>query len=69
MVKAYKYYMTINDVEFNEVYDYVGLFEDHMEADRFLAENETVGNTIIIHRFVEVMVDPAEFNKIHRDDE
>lgn len=67
MITVYKYYMTINDVEFDDVYDYEGLFEDHFEADRFLTENENVGNTIIIHKIEEVEVDPAVLNQIFRD--
>lgn len=66
MITVYKYYMTINDVEFDDVYDYEGLFEDHFEADRFLTENENVGNTIIIHKIEEVEVDPAVLNQIFR---
>jgi hypothetical protein len=67
MITVYKYYMTINDVEFDDVYDYEGLFEDHFEADRFLTENESVGNTIIIHKIEEIEVDPAVLNQIFRD--
>lgn len=67
MITVYKYYMTINDVEFGDVYDYEGLFEDHFEADRFLTENENVGNTIIIHKIEEIEVDPAVLNQIFRD--
>lgn len=67
MITVYKYYMTINDVEFDDVYDYEGLFEDPFEADRFLTENENVGNTIIIHKIEEVEVDPAVLNQIFRD--
>lgn len=65
-MKAYKYYMTITDVEFDDTYDYEGLFLDHMEADRFLTENENVGNTIIIHKIEEVETDWDELNSIHR---
>lgn len=67
MITVYKYYMTINDVEFDDVYDYEGLFKDHFEADRFLTENENVGNTIIIHKIEEVEVDLAVLNQIFRD--
>ena len=63
---AYKYYMTITDVEFDDTYDYEGLFLDHMEADRFLTENESVGNTIIIHKIEKVETDWDELNSIHR---
>ena len=63
---AYRYYMTITDVEFDDTYYYEGLFLDHMEADRFLTENENVGNTIIIHKIEEVDTDWDELNSIHR---
>lgn len=65
-MKAYKYYMTITDVEVNDVYDYEGLFLDHFEADRFLTENENVDNTIIIHKVEEVETDWDELNSICR---
>ena len=65
-MKAHKYYMTITDVEVNDVYDYEGLFLDHFEADRFLTENENVGNTIIIHKIEDVETDAEELNSICR---
>ena len=65
-MKAHKYYMTITDVEVNDVYDYEGLFLDHFEADRFLTENENVGNTIIIHKIEDVETDTEELNSICR---
>jgi hypothetical protein len=65
-MKAYKYYMTITDVEFNDTYDYEALFLDHFEADKFLTENEEVGNTIVIHKYEEVETDLDELNSIHR---
>jgi hypothetical protein len=65
-MKAYKYHMTITDVEVNEVYPYEALFLDHFEADRFLTENEEVGNTIVIHKYEEVETDWDELNSIHR---
>ena len=65
-MKAHKYYMTITDVKVNDVYDYEGLFLDHFEADRFLTENENVGNTIIIHKIEDVETDAEELNSICR---
>ena len=41
-----KYYFHIIDKEFNSEYDYEGYFTDHFEADRFITENETVGNIL-----------------------
>ena len=67
MLNGYKYYMTITDVEVDDIYDYEGLFLDHMEADRFLTENEAVGNSIIIHKIEEVEIDPADLDRIYRD--
>ena len=67
MITVFKYWMTITDVEFNDVYDYEGLFLDHFEAADFLAENESVGNTIVIHKIEEVEVDPEVLNQICRD--
>ena len=40
MKTYYEYNMTIQDNEFNEIYDYVAYFEDHMVADKFLTENK-----------------------------
>ena len=67
MIRVYKYWMTITDVEFDDVYPYEGLFLDHMEADRFLTENENVGNSIIIHKIEEVEVEPEVLDRIYRD--
>ena len=55
-MRAYKYYMTIADVEINVTYEYEAIFLDHFDADMFLIENESVGNTIIIHNYKEIEV-------------
>ncbi len=44
----YKYHFHIIDREFDDEYDYQGYFDDHMEADRFITDNERVGNTIVM---------------------
>lgn len=44
----YKYYFHIIDREVDDEYDFEGFFFDHMEADRFITENEHAGNTVII---------------------
>ena len=44
----YKYYFHIIDREVGDEYDFEGFFFDHMEADKFITENEQVGNTVII---------------------
>ncbi len=67
MITVYKYYMTITDVEFDDVYDFEAMFLDHFEADRFLTENEAVGNSIIIHKFEEIEVEPEVLDRIYRD--
>lgn len=58
-----KYYFHIIDNEFNDEYDYEGYFEDHMEADRFITENENAGNviTIVAPFFEMVPVEEANF--------
>lgn len=68
-MKAYKYYMHIIDREFDDEYDYEGLFLDHFEAAQFMEENEAVGNTIIMIApyIVEVETDEVELNKVNRD--
>lgn len=67
-MKAYKYYMHIIDREFDDEYDYEGLFLDHFEAAKFMEENEAVGNTIIMVApyIEEVETDEAELNRINR---
>jgi hypothetical protein len=44
----YKYYFNIIDNEYGNQYDYEGYFDDHFEADKFIQENETVGNVVTI---------------------
>lgn len=44
----YKYFFHIIDNEINTEYDYQGYFEDHFEADKFISENEAVGNVVTI---------------------
>lgn len=44
----YKYYFHIIDNEFSDEYDYEGYFDDHFEADKFIRENEVVGNVVTI---------------------
>ena len=44
----YTYHMHIIDRQFEDEYNFDATFEDHFEAARFMAENEAVGNTIIM---------------------
>lgn len=44
----YKYYFHIIDNEFSDEYDFIGYFNNHMEADKFIHENEAVGNVVTI---------------------
>jgi hypothetical protein len=67
MLEMYRYVMHIIDKEFDDEYDYEGLFHDHFEADRFLTENENVGNEIIIYKIEKTMVKPEVLNQIFRD--
>ena len=57
-----KYFFHIIDREFDSEYDYEGYFTDHDEAAKFIAENEEVGNTVIILSPYYVEVDEAEAN-------
>ena len=66
MLEMIKYKLHIIDREFDDEYDYVGLFKDHFEAAQFLDENEAVGNTVIITQHYEhVFVDPAVLNQLN----
>lgn len=67
MLEMYKYAMHIIDKEFDDEYDYEGLFYDHFEADRFLTENKNVGNKIIIYKIEKTMVKPEVLNQLFRD--
>lgn len=67
MLEMYKYVMHIIDKEFNDEYDYEGLFHDRSEADRFLTENKNVGNEIIIYKIEKTLVKPEELNRLFRD--
>ena len=46
MTTRYKYFFHIVDAEFETEYDYEATFDDHMEADRFITENENDGNVV-----------------------
>lgn len=62
----YKYFFHIIDNEVNTEYDYQGYFEDHFEADKFISENETVGNvvTIISPYYIEVPRESIDLNAL-----
>ena len=62
----YKYFFHIIDNEVNTEYDYQGYFEDHFEADKFISENETVGNvvTIISPYYIEVPRESSDLNAL-----
>lgn len=62
----YKYFFHIIDNEVNTEYDYQGYFEDHFEADKFISENETVGNvvTIISPYYIEVPRESVDLNAL-----
>lgn len=44
----YEYYFEINNPDFNEPYEFIARFQDHFEAAKFIEENETDGNSVII---------------------
>lgn len=62
----YKYFFHIIDNEVNTEYDYQGYFEDHFEADKFIFENEAVGNvvTIISPYYIEVPRESVDLNAL-----
>ena len=55
-MRAYRYYMTVIDIEINVTYEYEAIFLNHFEADMFLIESESAGNTIIIHKYKEIEI-------------
>lgn len=65
-MKTYlKYYFHIVDVEFDSEYDYEGYFESHFEAEKFIQENEEVGNTVTIYSpyYEEIQIEPCNLPK------
>ena len=63
----YKYHFHIIDNEYGGEYDYEGYFDDHFEADRFITENEAVGNVVtMIAPYYEV-VSMDEVPSIYKD--
>ena len=58
--KMLKYFFYIIDREFDKEYSYVGYFDNHQEAGRFIDENEAVGNTVKILSPYWCIVDPEE---------
>ena len=62
MRKYYKYYFHIIDNEVNDEYDFEAYFEDHMVADRFITENENVGNVVglVVPFIEEVYMNPND---------
>ena len=63
----YKYYFHIIDNEYGGQYDYEGYFDDHYEADRFITENEAVGNVITMVAPYYVFVSMDEVPSIYKD--
>lgn len=55
-MRAYRYYMTVTDIEINITYEYEAIFINHFEADTFLIESESAGNTIIIHKIEDIEI-------------
>ena len=63
----YKYYFNIIDNEYGKEYDYEGYFDDHFEADKFIQENEAVGNVITIIAPYYQFVSMDEVPSIYKD--
>ena len=63
----YKYYFHIIDNEYGGQYDYEGYFDDHFEADRFITENEAVGNVITMVAPCYEFVSMDEVPSIYKD--
>jgi hypothetical protein len=63
----YKYYFHIIDNEYGGQYDYEGYFDDHFEADRFITENEAVGNVITMVAPYYEFVSMDEVPSIYKD--
>lgn len=63
----YKYYFHIIDNEYGGQYDYEGYFDDHFEADRFITENEAVGNVITMITPYYEFVSMDEVPSIYKD--
>ena len=63
----YKYYFNIIDNEFGGQYDYEGYFDDHFEADKFIRENEAVGNVVTIIAPYYKLVPMDEVPDIYKD--
>ena len=63
----YKYYFNIIDNEYGGQYDYEGYFDDHFEADRFITENEAVGNVITMVAPYYEFVSMDEVPSIYKD--
>lgn len=63
----YKYYFNIIDNEFGGQYDYEGYFDDHFEAEKFIRENEEVGNVVTIIAPYYEFVSMDEVPDIYKD--
>lgn len=63
----YKYYFNIIDNEYGGQYDYEGYFDDHFEADRFITENEAVGNIVTMVAPYYEFVSMDEVPSIYKD--
>ena len=63
----YKYYFNIIDNEFGGQYHYDGYLDDHFEADKFIRENEAVGNIVTIIAPYYELVPMDEVPDIYKD--
>lgn len=63
----FKYYFNIIDNEFGGEYDYEGYFDDYMEADKFIQENEAAGNVVTLIAPYYEFVPMDEVPNIYKD--
>lgn len=60
----FQYTFHIQDVEFNDNYEYIAHFLSHEEAGKFIGENLEVGNAVLIVSVKEVPYDEEIFNRV-----
>ena len=59
-MKAKKYEFYIIDRQYDDEYDYIAYFEDDFEAMKFVEENLSVGNTVVIRSIKNVLVEKID---------
>lgn len=59
-MKARKYEFYIIDRQYDDEYDYIAYFEDDFEAMKFVEENLSAGNTVVIRSIKNVLVEKID---------